>query len=250
MWEPNQSKIGNAEVIGRRVLESDRRKDDPTKFKWKAFVEKRAQNNLSVDRLGENRFNPAVAKYLVPLGQKHAAALTPPEIFAGWATWKAAALRQDPHKLSLIPSRIEEDASKKIVANPFHADIETSQNSTYEKNLIGNFLASTGDPLLVADTSPAKEVRSLQKRNELAQRLAATAETSPPNGDLNKLGPDSPNVTSDATQQQAQPEIPPPFGATLEENAVNVASALDSKSVAKNGLWHTLCQVCMRLFGK
>lgn len=121
-WKPDLSTIKNSELIGRRLFEP--LEFEPigsvqrAKYRLDDFLDNRLQQDLSVDRLGENQPHRPTVRFLTRLAD--GAAAERKKTFHGWASIRVKDLK----KLSVRPSPVEAPADK---ANPYHAGIDRTQ---------------------------------------------------------------------------------------------------------------------------
>ena len=118
MWTPDRDEVKPSETIGRRVfgkgwLAGPGAKVPQGFFKLTVFMEKRPEDDLSFDRLGETGVDKRVTRFLTPLGADHGQTLAPPKEFSGWAAIPMARL----DFATVRPSPTDKPY------NPFHADL-------------------------------------------------------------------------------------------------------------------------------
>jgi hypothetical protein len=109
-WRPDPTHVEDQEVIGRRVY-ADRVFRKNPKLRVDHFQDKRLENDLSVDRLGNPNPVNKVKKHLAHL----AGAANPTLPFAGWGAIRVADIRRNPAPLEVNATPTED--------NEYHADI-------------------------------------------------------------------------------------------------------------------------------
>lgn len=118
MWKADPEKVGEKEILGRRVF-TDRPfvggggRVPEGCFNLDIFFDTRLDDNLSFDRLGEGSPVKAVRKYLTPLADAEAALMRPPRPFSGWAPISMKQLTF----ITVIPDPREDPY------NPYHAEL-------------------------------------------------------------------------------------------------------------------------------
>ncbi len=128
MWQPPKGKVGNHELIGRRLFSERKQLKGGTgaqkrpSYELFHFLDKRTPGEVSLDRLGENKINQQVLEHLTPQFKKHAEARK--GVYGGWATAPAKdfAVDKKAYSLSLQPSPITQSESED--ENDFHCNTE------------------------------------------------------------------------------------------------------------------------------
>ena len=120
-WNPDATKMGKGEIVGRRVFENDLLKEsgkEATKreIKISAFLEGHYAARLSVDRIGQGQVVQSVIRFLTPLADNHGKNRIPPLEFEGWARLLTNDFITD-HPVIPKPEN----------NNPYHAEIDRSE---------------------------------------------------------------------------------------------------------------------------
>lgn len=116
-WKPDENTVKNSEIIGRRAFGDGQKILDPKgvpHFRTDLFIEP-ADQDLSFDRLGENKINGGAVNALSPLGHAHGERLSPKKPFLGWI---AIAMKN----LDTLATRVKPTPAENEI-NPYHAEL-------------------------------------------------------------------------------------------------------------------------------
>jgi len=130
-WAPDSTKIGKAELLGRRLFPrpslvgaTDQR--PVPSFDIRNFEDSSGGKEISLDRLGRSNSENQVLRYLSPRAEAAAKTLVPKKIFNGWACIQAKVLQEN-RKLPLdvvpspMPGNAPELGDDDLSANLYHA---------------------------------------------------------------------------------------------------------------------------------
>jgi len=140
-WEPKpKDPVGPNERVGRRLFQrrplkgaKDQKPPEGT-YEISHFEERREPGEVSLDRLGRTGVDNKVKNFVEPQARAAASALRPPGVFEGWAVAKATDLENSApgrRSFKIIPSPVNADPEKNVVANSYHAHVERPREGEY-----------------------------------------------------------------------------------------------------------------------
>lgn len=119
-WTPDNNQVKPSEFVGRRIFGKSSDEVSSIELTPNMFFDSRLNEDLSLDRLGENKVNKEVVKQLTPLCDSAAQNMSPPQTFFGWAAIQLKNMTRA--KVFPDPLTLERDK----VENSYHALIDRS----------------------------------------------------------------------------------------------------------------------------
>lgn len=134
-WEPDTNSIGTSEYLGRRILNEMRLigaqdQTDPLGLRVIHFMETRAGEDISLDRLGKSSIDWHVCNEIKPIAIRHSETFREPKEFKGWRVIRVGVLRKPPRgrPMIIVPDPTDEGE----LSNKYHALAKLEGRDPYD----------------------------------------------------------------------------------------------------------------------